>query len=250
MFSNFGLLAKRSMAGIAWVYILFALLSFVLVTLPQTLINGLKIQALTSGDPFVSVGIVTLLGYGFSFLALVLGIVIGTLQAGLARAARVALVDGTPALGGFGGVLKLSYARFWQVLGCLLLYALGIVIGAVFCLLPGLAVAYVGMAGVYLCASRDEGPWDALMHSFRLTTKYIGPCIVLILAALIVVGVVLGINVGLMAGLTALLGVWGTFASTLIVTLLAIPVGLIMWLLGMATFVAIETAESQVAISK
>lgn len=250
MFSNFGLLAKRSLAGIAWVYFLFALLSFFLVTLPQSLINALKIQALTGSDPILSVGIVTALGYGMSLVAVLLGLIIGTLQAGLARAARVALVDGAAALGGFGGVLKLSYARFWPVLGCLLLYAIGIIIGAVFCLLPGLAVAYVGMAGVYLCASKDEGPWDALVHSFGLTTKYIGPCAVLIVAGIVVAGVMLGINFGLIAGLTALLGLWGTFASTLIVTLLAIPVGLIMWLLGMATFATIETAESQVAISK
>jgi hypothetical protein len=250
MFANFGLLAKRSLSGIAWVYILFAVLSFLLITMPQSLINALRMEAVMSDDPLLSLSVVTGLGYGTTLLAIVGGLIIGTLQAGLARAARIALVDGPAALGGFGGALKASYARFLSVMGCLLLYGIGILIGSLLCLLPGLVIAYLGMAGVYLCASKDEGAWDALMHSGRLTTKYIGPCAVLVVVAIVVGGIMFGVNVGLAALLFSVLGVWGSFASTLIVALLAIPVGLLMWLLGMATLATIETAESQVAISK
>ena len=250
MFANFGLLAKRSLSGIAWVYVLFAAISFLFITLPQSLIGALRMEAIMSDDPLLSLGLVTGLGYLTTVLAIVGGLLVGTLQSGLSRAARIALVDGPTALGGFGGALKASYARFVPVMGCLLLYGVGIFIGSLLCLLPGLAVAYLGMAGVYLCASKDEGAWDALMHSGRLTTKYIGPCAVLVVVAIVVGGILLGVNLGLAALFVSVLGMWGTFTSTLIVTLLGIPVGYLMWLLGMATFATIETAESQVAISK
>ena len=72
----------------------------------------------------------------------------------------------------------------------------------------------------------------------------------MIVVAIVVGSIAVGVNIGLSALLVSMLGFWGTFVSTALVSLLAIPVGLLMWLLGMSTFATIETAESRVAISK
>ena len=73
MFSNFGLLAKRSLSGIAWVYILYAILSFVIVTLPQSLVNALRADAMISNDPLLPLGLVTVLGFVTTIVAIVAG---------------------------------------------------------------------------------------------------------------------------------------------------------------------------------
>jgi hypothetical protein len=123
--------------------------------------------------------------------------------------------------------INVTLARFVPILGLAILSALGIAIGLMLFIVPGLILLTMWFVGVPACMVEQLGPWESLKRSTQLTKghrwKLFGAILVVYLAAGLVSNLitlaftaVAGALVGLLVTL-AWNTVWGAFFATFVV---------------------------------
>lgn len=190
--------------------------SVVLLVVGITLINliialpGMGLQlgaalAQANGD----FGLGTTLSFaqtGWSLVSIVPSLLVGAVIAALARPLR-AIALGEEVEGGAMGLLRATFPKLLNVIGATLLVGVVTLVGALFCVLPGLAAGFLLSATAYLVAAGDRPVIDAMKESFELVRDNVGFVLVnvLILIGLtIAVTVVVGIVGGVLGGGAAL----------------------------------------------
>jgi uncharacterized membrane protein len=123
--------------------------------------------------------------------------------------------------------LNVALSRFFPILGLAILTAIGVGIGFMLLLIPGLILMTMWFVGVPACMVDRLGPWDSLKRSAQLTKGYrwklFGIMLLLYVGAGIVSQVITVTMVaigGLVVGLITTLiwnMIWGAFFATFVV---------------------------------
>jgi len=196
---------------------------------------------------------------GGQWLIALVSVVLLSVQLGLTRAVRTALVgeDGPGGGGpgapppkiGVGEAFKLSFSRYLQVFANIWLVGLAISIGLLFCILPGLAVMFFVLGAPYLVASCGDNAWNGFIRSFKLTARQFVPVIILFVILTGLIGIGIGIGFGTLGAL-ATHGRWVFFGVRVGMQAVMLPIGYLLWVLITATYVTIETADSGVEVKR
>lgn len=123
--------------------------------------------------------------------------------------------------------VNVALARLLPILGLAILSALGIAVGLMLFVIPGLILLTMWFVGVPVCMVEQLGPWQSLRRSTQLTKghrwKLFGAILVVYVAAAIISQIITlvftalaGFFIGLLAAL-AWNTVWGAFFATFVV---------------------------------
>ena len=242
----FKALLSRGTRGLLGAYLILAVARLI-TTAPGWVLSYLQLSSLERGD-LSGMTTYSVAGICTSVLQIGLGLVIGAVSIGMYRPARMLLVGEGAAVGGAGSVLKLSTQRFLPSLGVVLLVGVAIFLGALFCLLPGLVVAFFLMLAPYLVAAVDQDVVDSLKRSFELAKTNIVTLLLAIggLIGLTVIMVVVQMVLAVIAGST------GSMAATIliapVVTVIGIAIGYPVFLFFAAVCIAVETTDAGVTL--
>jgi hypothetical protein len=200
----------------------------------------------------------------WSVVQFVLSVLVTIWSAGLARPARLLLVD-PDQVGGAGSILKMATARFGWTGLALLLYGILTLVGLCFFLLPGLAVIFFLSSAVWLVAATDIELGAAFEKSYKLALANL-PVLAAYFGVMLALGLVLGVlnftvNFAVSFGavfagtaisydyaplVTATVQVLGPMFTAGLYAIVGYP----MMILSYATLAAVETADAGVAVKE
>jgi len=187
------------------------------------------VVALVSGLPRILLETATSDVGGFAAGRIVLGLFLSLVLGTLAQAVLVygAFQDmrGRPV--NLGDCLRIGLGRFFPIVGLAICMSIGIMIGAVFLIVPGIILAVMWFVATPACVVEQLGPLSSMGRSSELTKghrwKIFGMWLLVIIGAMIVsliIGAVLGLTgsfVLVTLGTLAWTGVWGAFYAIFVV---------------------------------
>jgi hypothetical protein len=156
---------------------------------------------------------------GMLIVAMVLGMVFGILSQAAIVYAAFQDMRGRPA--SLGDCLRVGLGRFFPIFGLAILMSLGIAVGFMALIVPGVILAVMWFVAAPACIVEQLGPIRSLGRSSQLTKgnrwKIVGALLLIYLVAM-VVGGVLGIllpsiigSVGGLIGSLLWAAIWGAF---------------------------------------
>jgi hypothetical protein len=246
IFDAFKVAIKRASTGVLGVYLAVSALRFV-GTAPTWVVQYFMMDNLASGNFRSSTGL-SAANLCTSGLSLVVAVIAGTLSIGLMSVVRKQMVEGDGAITGFADAFAIARERFWLTMGGYLLFAVAIAFGAILCIIPGLAAAFLFAFAPYLVATGNAEVIDSFKRSFELAKKNVGPLMVGIVAIIGVAIVIALLNLGIVAGMTAALGAAGIAIASAIVFFIGVAVGYVIYVFMSTLFVVCETADSGVPL--
>jgi len=241
---NFKHLARRGNAGgLLTAYLLLTVVRLV-ISVPQWVFTYMRFDALSSGD-FESMGTFSTIGTCFSFIQLLVALIVSSLFVGLYKPIRMLLVQGPGSVAGVGAALRLAWSRFLPALAIMLIVGICVGVGFVLCIVPGFVALFFLIMAPYLVAAVDQDIGDSLRRSIDLAKANAG-VIIAGVGILIGIAIVLAlVQFGLAAGAIAALGLaTGGMVAAPIVFILGAVFGYLAFLFFGALYVTVETSDS------
>lgn len=174
---------------------------------------------------------------------LLIGIVLGAVRFSLYRPMRSVMTDGPGAVPDLGSLQEPILSNFLNVMLASILYGLSVVIGLVFCIIPGLVAAVVFAMAPYYAANGTpavEAMRDAMESAQKHTVLLVaGMGASIVLAGFIQAGVQIVVLI-----VSSFLGEYAFIVSQLTSWMLQVAVGAAIWVILGGTFVTIDLADS------
>jgi hypothetical protein len=194
----------------AWSVFSRNFLTFMVVTgiasLPQLLIPQPKQGAAAIADPYGNLGL--------TFLAVFLGIVLGTLSQAIVLYGAFQDMRGRPV--SLADCLKVGLNRFFPIVGLALSVGLGVMVGSILLFFPGLMLYMMWFVATPACVVERLGPFRSMGRSRQLTKGYrwrLFGLALLILIPVAIVGSLLVAAMAILLGTGSVLGLPAVLAT-------------------------------------
>jgi hypothetical protein len=109
-----------------------------------------------------------------------------------------------------GDAIRRGLSRFWSILGLSILVGLGIAIGLILLIIPGIMLAVRWSVALPACVVENKGPFESMRRSADLTRGHrwkIFGIFVLLLIGVIVAGIIVAAIVGVIVAVGGIVGI-------------------------------------------